>query len=387
MGKYIYFDHAAATPMDSRVRAVMRKYLQNDYYNPSALYLPARRVRDDIEFARSRVAKILGANPYEIIFTAGATESINMVFHGLLNMDSNVVISAVEHEAVREAANQYFSGNVKVCSVDKNGIISIEELKRLVDKNTVLVSVMYVNNEIGTIEPLKAISDLIKNERKSRIGVNNVRPIYFHTDASQAPNYLPVNVNKLGVDLLTLNGGKIYGPKQSGCLYIRKGIQIKPIIVGGGQERGLRSGTENVAAIMGFSEALSIANQNMKEESKQATLLREYVLNKLKTNLSDLRLNGSIKNRIANNLNVVIPNVSGEMLVHYLDSENILIATGAACSADKNDPSQTLLSIGLSIEEANSSIRISFGKQNTVDDAEKLVSCLSKVVNKISVKK
>jgi len=385
MKKTYYFDYAAATPVSSQVLTAMEPFWQTQFYNPSALYLSAREVRKHIDSARASVAKTIGVKPYEIIFTAGATESINLAIAGISKMYpmSGIIISSMEHEAVSEAAKLYFNKNLKICPVHKNGIIQPEKLKDLIDDNTVLISFMYVNNEIGTVQPLKQVSKMIEQVKQNRQKSKNPLPLYLHSDASQAPNYLSVKEQRLGVDLLSLNGGKIYGPKQSGCLFVQKYIEIKPLIAGGGQERGLRGGTENVANIIGFAKALELAQANYKIEARRVAKLRNYLLEELQKSVSGLTVNGSLKQRIANNLNISIAGVSGETLVHYLDTTEIMVATGAACSAAKDKPSATLKSLGLSAKQIEGSIRISLGTYTNQEQIKHLLKELPKTLAKV----
>lgn len=381
MPRRIYMDYAAATPVDRVVVNAMQAFLSTEFYNPSSLYTPARQVRQKLETARASVAKILAAKPSEVIFTAGATESINLSITGIARAHpgSNIVISAVEHEAVAAAAITAFGKKVRVCPVEPTGLIKVNQLARLIDDKTVLVSVMYANNEIGTIQPIAKITQVVSSKRKQR---KSKLPLYLHTDASQAPNYLDLKVNRLGVDLMSLNGGKIYGPKQTGCLYVKSGVVLEPIVVGGGQERGLRSGTENVAGFIGFAKALEIAQKKRVKESNRLIALRDRLISKLMA-IEGVELNGSAKLRLPNNINVSIKGVGGETLVHYLDHAGILAATGAACSANKETASPTLLAIGLPITLANSSLRLSLGRQTSGLDVDTAANTIAKLVDRL----
>src|SRR5512146_41120 len=260
----VYLDHAAATPVDDMVLTAMRPYWQAKLFNPSAPYSNALEVKKDLNEARSKVAYWLGARSSEIIFTAGGTEANNLAVHGVMRQfpEGNVAVSALEHESVLEPARNYDCREVKI---QPDGRLDLADLRRKIDDKTVLVSVMYANNEIGTIQPVREVAKLINDLRRQR-GPKGL-PLYLHTDACQAANYLDLHVSRLGVDLMSLNGGKIYGPKQSGALYAKAGVQLKPLIEGGGQERGLRSGTENVAGSVGFSAALDLAQTTRHEET------------------------------------------------------------------------------------------------------------------------
>ena len=257
MAKIIYLDYAAATPLAPDVLRIMQPYFSKRFFNPSANYLLAEKVKKDVSDARASVAQIIGGRSPEIIFTAGATEANNLAIFGVAKQfpDSNVIVSAIEHESVLAPARAV---GAKIAPVSEKGLVDIPKLIRLVDAQTVLVSVMYANNEIGTIQPLRQIAEALKVIRHERQLNGNKTPLFFHSDAAQAANYLDLHVAGLGVDLLSLNGGKIYGPKASGVLYVSAGLKLVPLIFGGGQERNLRSGTENVPSIIGFAKALEL---------------------------------------------------------------------------------------------------------------------------------
>ena len=260
--KQIYLDHAAATPVDPNVLSAMQPFFSQNFYNPSANYSAANEVRKSLESARSKVAHWLGARSSEIIFTAGGSEANNLAIHGVMRQfpKANIVVSAIEHESVLVAAEYY---DIRLVSVQPDGRLDLEDLAKKIDKNTVLVSIMHANPEIGTVQPLRDISKIVAEARRSS---SRKLPILFHTDACQAANYLDLHVARLGVDLMTINGGKIYGPKQSGALYVKAGVELLPLIDGGGQERGLRSGTENVAGAIGLAEALDIVQSTRHDE-------------------------------------------------------------------------------------------------------------------------
>lgn len=379
----IYLDYAAATPLDKAVRAAMAAYESEQFYNPSALYEPARKVKKALDDARTDVAQFLAAKSTEVIFTAGATESINLAFSGVLkNHAGNVVVSAIEHESVMAAA-EGFGRKVKVCPVSSGGIIEVEAFAQSIDDDTVLVSIGYANNEIGTIAPLSKIGQKVEEIRQDRAHRGVTTPLYLHSDASQAANYLDIKPKRLGVDLLTLNAGKVYGPKGVGCLYVKAGLELSPLIYGGGQERGLRSGTENVAGIIGFAKALQLAAKLREAESQRLTELRDYAYQQIRAAVPIVNLNGDPSHRIPSNLNLSIPSVPGETLVHYLDRAGIAVATGAACSANADTPSHVLVAIGLNKEEVDSSLRISLGRPTTKAEIDKFVQTLAKVVEQL----
>lgn len=355
---YIYLDHAAATPVDETVLAAMLPYFHLNFYNPSASYGPALQVRKAVDQARADVAYWLGCQPNELIFTAGGTEANNLAIEGIMRRypQANVVVSNIEHESVLRPAGRF---ECRIAPVRPNGIIDLENLRKSIDEHTVLVSIMYANNEIGTIEPIHDIAKLISEIRKQR--TTNV-PLYFHTDACQATNYLDLHVARLGVDLMTLNGGKMYGPKQSGALYIKRGIALVPLINGGGQERGLRSGTENVPGIIGFAAALKQSQTMRHEESLRLKQLQSLFTQLLKQAIPAAEINGSQKHRLPSNVQVTFPGQDNERLLIALDEKGILAAAGSACSASSEEPSHVLKAIGATDDQARASLRFTMGR-------------------------
>lgn len=373
MPKTIYMDYAAATPVDSEVVKAMLPYLADKFYNPSAVYLKARGVASDIAEARSVVAKWLGVRPSEIYFTAGGTEANNLAISGVMETftGSNLIVSAVEHESVLKPAKKYDN---KIASVQKDGRIDLKKLQKLIDDNTVLVSVMYANNEIGTIQPIKEISQMLEKIRKNRRTKNNKLPLYFHTDACQAAAYLDLHASRLGIDMMTINGGKIYGPKQSGILYVKTGVKLKPQILGGGQENGLRSGTENVASIIGLSQALDLVQTRRAEETAKITKLRDLFFELVGGD--KLIINGSINNRLPSNIHITVPGIDNERLMMELDEQGIICAVGSACSASNEEPSHVLKAIGMTDKDARSSLRFSIGRETTIGDIRRAVKVM-----------
>ncbi len=359
-----YFDYAAATPVSENVRAAMEQYFSKRFFNPSAQYLAAQGVKKDLQIARADVAAVLGSRVQEIIFTAGGTEADNLAIHGIMAryQDANCVVSAIEHDAVLRPAAQFAC---RVAPVKPDGIIDIGALEKLIDDKTVLVSIMYVNNEIGTVQPLSKISKLLTEIRLRRTKKGNKLPLYFHTDACQAPNCLRIMPNTLGVDLMTLNGGKIYGPKQSGILFVKTGIRLEPLIRGGGQESNLRSGTENVAAIIGFAAALKETTANREAEWLRMAKVIGSGYEFIEKDLPSVVVNGSAKHRVPSNLHLTFPGVDNERLMMQLDEQGFMVAAGSACSASSDEPSYVLKAIGLSDENARSSLRITMGRETT----------------------
>jgi cysteine desulfurase len=379
MDRRVYLDYAAATPMSDVVLRAMQPFFQEQFYNPSALYKEAVAVHKALEDARSLVARSIGARPSEILFTAGGTESTNLAIHGVMNANPNktLLISAIEHDAVRYPAAEY---DHKELSVDANGSVSVASLASEVAEDTVLVSIILANNEIGTIQPIAEIASVLQEIRVSRAKIGNQTPLYLHVDACQAPLYLDVNVARLGFDLMTLNGGKMYGPKQSGILFVKTGAILKPLISGGGQEFGMRSGTENVAQAVGFSVALKNAQKNRTERSKQVQELRDYFINELEERFS-ARLNGHKQKRLANNVHVTFPGIDNERVLFAFDELGVAAAAGSACSASKEEASHVLRAIGLSEDDARSSVRFSLSEFTTKEEIQFVLEQLPKALS------
>jgi cysteine desulfurase len=377
MTKPIYLDYAAATPLDKRVLEAMEPYFSDKFYNPSASYTAARDVRHTLDNARTVIARILGARAAEIYFTAGATEANNLAIQGVMRQfpDGEVLVSAIEHDSVLAPARL---SDAKFVAVSAQGMLDIPALKKLITARTVLISVMLVNNELGTIQPLKEIAALIKEVQNQRRAARNRRPLYLHTDAAQAGNLFDLHVSRLGVDMLSLNGGKIYGPKQSGALYVSAGMKLMPLIVGGGQERALRSGTENVAGAVGLARALEIAQSIRSKELKRLAELRGLFIHLLDEKISEHSVNGSPKHQSPHLLNVTFAARDNERLMIELDEAGVQAAVGSACSAANVEPSHVLAAIGLSDEQARASLRFSFGRQTTAQDIKKTVELLGR---------
>ena len=376
----IYLDYAAATPLDADVLAAMQPYFADEFYNPSALYLAAKRVSHAVSAARESVAKTFGARPTEIVFTAGGTEANNLAIHGVMRQfpDGNIVVSAIEHDSVLEPAKMY---DYRVAPVDKRGQVALDSLRALIDDNTALVSVMYANNETGAIQPLSQIAQTIADIRQQRILAGNSRPLYLHTDACQAANYLLLTKN-MGIDLMTINGGKVYGPKQSGCLFVRAGTTLQPQILGGGQERGLRSGTENVAATIGFAHAFAHAQRAHQAEADRLNKIRQKFCAGLVTHIPSVILTPTPKTGVLPNfVHIRIPGTDNERLIMELDEQGIMAAAGSACSASNDEPSHVLMAMGLSEQEAQSSLRFTMGRHTTEADIEQTTRVLSGLVS------
>lgn len=373
----IYLDYAAATPLDERVLKAMLPYLSQHFYNPSAGYLTAQMVAKDIAEARNSVANWLGSRSNEVVFTAGGTEANNLAIHGVMRQfpEGNIVVSAVEHESVIAPARQY---DVRIAPVLPDGRIDLEKLQSLIDERTVLVSVMQANNEIGTIQPVREIAQFIRQLRTAR-GSRAKFPLYLHSDACQAAAYLSLQVSRLGVDLLTINAGKIYGPKQCGALYVRTGTKLQPQVQGGGQEGGLRSGSENVASIMGFAAALDIVQTRRNEEVQRLQVLQKLFFGLLKEQLPAAVINGSLKRRLPNNVHITLPDLDNERLLVQLEGRGILCAAGSACSAVKGQASHVLAALGLDASAARASLRLTMGRSTTAAAVRRTVNVLQEL--------
>jgi cysteine desulfurase len=375
----IYLDYAAATPCDPRVRLAMEPYSEEDFYNPSSPYMAAREVKKVVAEARARVAYWLGARGTEIIFTAGATESINIAIHGVMQAfpDAKAIALSTEHESVLQSVSRY---QHTIAPVQPNGNADLEALAKLIDDQTVLVSIAYANNEIGTIQPITQISQLIQKVRQARAKAGNHLPIYFHTDASQAAGYLDLHASRLGVDLMTLNGAKIYGPKQTGILYIKAGTQLTSPFTGGGQEGGVRSGTENVPGIVGFATALDLVQIDKKENQAKYIALRDELQRRIVTAIPDTVVNGNLKRRLPNSLHLSWAGVDGERLVMLLDEHGVMAATGSACAANKQTASHVLQACGMADDLLQGSLRLTVGEPTTPDDVIEAAEIITRCV-------
>jgi cysteine desulfurase len=375
----IYFDYAAATPLDPQVLETMLPYLKDNFYNPSANYTPALEIRQALAAARAKVAHWMGAKSSEIIFTAGGTESNNLAIHGIMRQytDGNMVTMATEHDSVLVPARRHECREV---AVKPDGVIDLADLRNKIDSKTVLASISYANNEIGTVQPMREVSRLIEEIRSQRQTEGNNRPIYLHSDACQAGNYLDLHVARLGIDLMTLDGSKVYGPKQSGCLYVKAGVKLQPLIDGGHQENGLRGGTENVAGSIGFGAALEQAQQMRPEEVNRLAKLRDDFMEQLEEAIPSATINGSRKYRLPNNVHLTIPGQDNERLLMQLDQLGILAGAGSACNASDEDPSHVLRAIGLTDADARASLRFTLGRQTTAADIEYAVKTLAGLV-------
>lgn len=375
----IFLDYASATPLHPKAFSAMSEYFSTQFFNPSAPYLPAKAVRSTYEQAKNQIAHLIGAKGIDLIMTAGATESINLAFTVLKNYPSaHCLALATEHDSVLSMASQF---NFDLIQVDPNGLIDLSSLRGLIQSNTVLISVALVNGELGTIQPLADISALVRQIRHQRLLAGNKTPLYLHSDASQALGLLDVNVSRLGVDLLTLNSGKVYGPKGVGALYVDRAVQLCPIVYGGGQERGLRSGTENVAGVIGFAAAATEAKKHLVSHRKQYSHLRQLFSQHCQPQKIRPLLLGHQKHQLVNFLPISFPGLDAERLIFMLEDQQIYVSTGAACAASKGKRSKTLAALGLTPEIINGSLRITFGAQNTDSDIILAAKTLARLVD------
>jgi len=361
----IYLDHAAATPMDPKVLAAMQAYFFDDFFNPSAPYAPSIVVRRAYEAAKDSLARAIGAKGDEIVMTAGATESVNLAFYSI---GGHIVTGNVEHHAVLEAAKQL---DHTLVLADERGLVSAAVIKAAIRPDTRLVSIALANNELGTIQPLRDIAEVVRTERDTRLARGDRTPIYLHSDASQGVGQLDVNIGRLGVDLLTLNAAKVYGPKQVGLLWSASHVELKPQVRGGGQERGIRSGTENVAGAIGFAKALELATEHRRYESDRLAKLRNSLELKLVTAFPNAVLSGHRKHRLAGHLHISFPHLDAERVLFALESRGVLVATGSACAANKGTRSHVLTAIGLAPEVADGSLRMTLGHLSNEENIAK----------------
>ncbi|MDO8601015.1 MAG: cysteine desulfurase family protein [bacterium] len=387
--KEVYLDHAATTYLDPRVKIVMEPYWEADFGNPAALYRPGRIAKDAVEGARATVAKIFNCRADDVIFTAGSTEADNLAIFGTArahqHLGKHIITSAIEHHVIMNSLDAIKKEDFEVsfAPVDEEGILKLDELEKNIRPDTIIVSVMYANNEIGTIQPIAEIGKLIKRIREERKAAGNQTPIFFHSDAAQAAGFLDLDVQKLGVDLFVVSGSKIYGPKGIAAMFVRQGVRIKPIFYGGGQERNIRSGTESVPLIVGMAEALRLADEEREKESARLAELRDYLIKRLTTEIPKTILNGHPIKRLPNNVNVSVLDIEGEGVILYLDAEGIYISTGSACTSLTLDPSHVILALGRPYEHAHASLRFTLGKRTTKEDLDYVMEVLPRVVVKL----
>jgi len=370
-------DHSATTPVAQEVLEAMLPYFSLRFGNASSLHSFGLEAKEALEESREKVAVLLGANPEEVIFTSGGTESDNLALLGIAHRNAkigkHIITSSVEHPAILETCRRLEKEGFSVTylPVNRDGSIEMSALEEAIRPDTILISVMHANNEIGTIQPIEEMGRLATE-----------KDIYLHTDAVQSVGKIATNVNDLGVDLLSLSGHKLYGPKGVGALYIRKGTKLERIISGGGHERGLRSGTENVAGIVGLGRAADLAREEMAAEGLRLTQLRDHLARLVLEKVKYAWVNGGMKKRLPGSLNFGFSYVEGESLLLYLDSKGIAVSTGSACSSHKLEPSHVLLSLGLKPEECHGSLRITMGRSNTREEVDYVADCIAEAVER-----
>ncbi len=376
--KEIYLDYNATTPLDPRVFDAMIPFLKEMYHNPSSLYKNSKFTKSAIEESREKIASLIGASPKEIVFTGGGSESDNHAIKGtafsLMEKGKHIITSSIEHHAVLNTCKflEKIGFEVTYLPVNKHGIVDPESVRDAIRDDTILISIMYANNEIGTIEPINKIAEIAQENG-----------ILFHTDAVQAAGKIPIDVKDIGVDMLSLSAHKFYGPKGVGALYIRKKLRIDSLIHGGMQERGKRAGTENISGIVGAGKAAEIAINEHAVEKEKIKPLRDRLERELKKRIPDILINGHPEKRLYNTLNIAVKYVEGEGILTFLDFEGISVSSGSACASGSLDPSHVLLAIGVPVEHAHGSLRFSLGKYNTEDDVNKLIEVLPGIVEKL----
>ncbi len=374
----IYLDHAATTPLHPEVTAAMIPFLGERFGNPSSIYAEGREARKAVEGARAQVAEALGADPSEIVFTSGGTEADNLAIIGAVfacgREKAHVITTAVEHHAVLEPCHflESIGHAVTYLPVDGSGIVDPDAVRKAITPATVLVSVMHANNEVGTVQPVEEIAAICREAG-----------VYLHSDAVQAAGALEVNVDRLGVDMLSLSAHKLYGPKGAGCLYVRKGTRLKALLLGGGQERGMRSGTENVAGTVGFGAAMELAAREWRERSQRILPLRERLIDGILESIPYTRLNGDRERRLPNNVNVLFDFIEGEAICLKLDFQGIAASTGSACSSVSGEASHVLLALGIPPEKAHGSLRLTLGRENTAEDVDYVLETLPPIIEEL----
>jgi len=376
--KLIYFDHAATSPVHMEVAEIIKQYLTTCYGNPSSIYRLGYEAREAVDDARTKVANLIGASPNEIIFTSGGTEADNLAVLGIAfanqHKGNHIITSSIEHHAVMHTCSflETQGFHVTYLPVDKYGMVRIDDLKQVITDKTILISIMFANNEVGTIQPVEDIGAIAKD-----------RNIYFHTDAVGAIGSYPIDVNTYAIDLLTLSGHKIHAPKGVGALYIRDGVKIQPIQHGGAHERAMRAGSENVPGIVGLGKACELAQRDMNKKITHLSYLRDKLIREITANISDVKLNGHPINRTPGNANFSFSFIEGESLLLNLDLKGIAASSGSACSSGALNPSHVLLAMGLSHETAHGSLRITLGIDNTEAEIDYFVKVAKDIVYKL----
>ena len=377
--KRIYMDHAATTSTDVEVVEAMKPFFTQKYGNPNSIHSFGQEAREAVEEAREKIARLIGANPSEIVFTAGGTEADNYAIKGIAwanqKKGNHIITSQIEHHAVLHSCQFLEKHGFKVTylKVDKYGLIDPEDVKKAITDQTILVTIMHANNEIGTIEPIKEIGKIVKEAG-----------IYFHTDAVQTTGHIPIEVNDLGVDMLSISGHKLYGPKGVGALYLRKGTKIVNLIDGGAQEKNRRAGTENVTGMVGLGKAVELAEKRLAGgEVDKVVKLRDKLITGIMDQIENVRLNGHSTKRLPGNVNICFEFIEGESMLLNLDMKGVAASSGSACTSGSLEPSHVLLAIGLPPEIAHGSLRLTLGKDNTEEDIDYVIDILPKIIEKL----
>ena len=376
--KRIYMDYAATTPMLPEVAEAMQPYFSHRFGNPSSIHSMGQEARDAVEAARVHVAGLIGCQPGDVVFTGGGTEADNHAVKGvaLANREkgNHIITTAIEHHAVLYTCNymKKLGFDVTVVPVDKYGMVDTDDIKKAITAKTLLVSVMHANNEVGTIQPIEEIG-----------GITRRAGVYFHVDAVQTAGHLPIDVDRMGIDLLSASAHKLYGPKGVGMLYIRTGTRILPLLHGGEQENERRAGTENVAGIAGFGKAAEIARAEMGKEAGRLSGYRDRLIDSVLEKVADAYLNGHRTSRLPNNTNFSIDFIEGESILMYLDAEGICASTGSACSSSSSEPSHVLMALGIPVERARGSVRFTLGRWTSAEDVDRVVEALPRIVEKL----
>ncbi|MDA8213216.1 MAG: cysteine desulfurase NifS [Clostridia bacterium] len=374
----VYMDHSATTPMDPEIAQSVLKYMVEDFGNPSSIHAFGREARKAVEEARERVASAIGANPAEIIFTSGGTEADNMAILGVATANckkgTHIITSTVEHHAGLDTCKHLEKNGFTVTyiPVDETGRVRVADVARAITKNTILITIMHANNEVGTIQPIEEIGKLARE-----------KGVYFHVDAVQSVGKIPVHVDELNVDLMSISSHKIYGPKGVGCLYVRKGVRLTPITHGGSQERKRRAGTENVPGIVGFGLAMEKAVQDLRDEAPRLTRMRDRLIKGILERLDHTQLNGHPTERLPHNVNFSFQFIEGESLLLMLDMKGVAASSGSACTSGSLDPSHVLLAMGIPHEVAHGSLRLTLGRVNTEADVDYILEVLPPIVERL----
>lgn len=378
MDKVVYLDHAATTPMDTQVLEAMLPYFTEKFGSASTLYSLGLEAGEAVEEARIHVARLINARPEEIYFTSGGTESDVWATYGVANAKEkkgkHIITSRIEHKAVLEPCHilEKRGYTVTYLDVDAQGMIDVNQLASSITDETVLISIMHANNEIGTIEPVEEIGRIARE-----------KGIHFHTDAVQTAGHIPVDVNEIGCDSLAISAHKLYGPKGVGVMYIRKGARVDRLMPGGGQEHNKRAGTHNVPGIVGLGKAAELAHNRMAEEAQDTMLLRDALIAGVESRIKDIRLNGHRTKRLPNNVNFSFDGIEGESLILLMNMNGICVSSGSACTSGSLDPSHVLMATGLKHEQAHGSLRMTLGKDNTMEDIEKVLETLPGIVARL----